>query len=346
MALDGLVIRVAAVAAVLAVAVGALAPVAAAQQVVNVYSGRQEVLIQPQLQAFTAATGIAVNFVSAGNDALIERMRAEGANSPADVLLTVDVGRLIRAKTAGLLRPIESEAITAAIPRQFRDGEGYWVGLGMRSRVFFYSPERVDPSQLSTYEDLADPRWSGRICIRSSSNVYNQSLLGALIARSGAEAAELWAAGVAANMARQPQGGDRDQIAAVAAGECDIAVANTYYFAGMRNGTPEEQAAAAKVRLFWPSQDGTGAHVNISGGGIAAYAPHPENALRLLEFLAGEEAQRIYAEVVYEYPVRPGVGISGALREFGAFKADDLNLDQVAAHQDEALRIFDRVGWR
>jgi iron(III) transport system substrate-binding protein len=336
-------IRVAAGAAAF---VAAFAATAAAQQVVNVYSGRQEVLIQPQLKAFTAATGIAVNFVSAGDDALIERMKAEGANSPADILLTVDVGRLIRAKTAGLLRPVESELLAASIPPQFHDGEGYWIGLGMRGRVFFYSPERVDLAELSTYEDLADPKWRGRICIRSSSNVYNQSLLGAMIAHNGPQVAESWAAGVAANMARPPQGGDRDQIAAVAAGECDIAVANTYYFAGMRNGTSEEQAAAAKVRLFWPSQDGAGAHVNISGGGVAANAPHPENALRLLEFLAGEEAQRIYAEVVYEYPVRPGVGISEALLEFGAFKADTLNLDQVAAHQDEALRIFDRIGWR
>lgn len=324
----------------------ALPAPAQAQGEVNVYSARQEVLIRPQLDGFTAATGITVKLVAGNDDALIERIRAEGANSPADVLLTVDVGRLVRAKDAGILQPAATETLAQSIPPQYRDGDGSWFGLAVRGRVLFYAPDRVDEAELDTYEGLADPRWRGRICIRSSGNVYNQSLLASLVAHIGAAAAEEWAAGVVANMARPPQGGDRDQISAVAAGECDVAVANTYYFAGMLNGTPEEQAAAGRVRLFWPNQDGRGAHVNISGGAVAAHAPNRDNAVRLLEYLAGPEAQRLYAEAVYEYPVRAGVPVAPILMEFGAFKADAIDLDQVAAQQSEALRIFDRVGWR
>ena len=321
-------------------------PAAQAAGEVNIYSARQEALIRPQLDAFSAATGIAVNLITTSADALLERMKAEGRNSPADLLLTTDAGRLIRATEADVLQPIRSGVLEAAIPARYRDPDGFWFGLGLRARVFFYAPGRVDPSELSTYEDLADPKWAGRICIRSSSNVYNQSLLAALIAHDGAAAAEQWAAGVVANMARDPQGGDRDQIKAVAAGQCDVAVANTYYYAGMRDGTEDEREAAAGVALFWPNQDGRGAHVNISGAGVARYAPNPDNAVALLEFLAGPEAQRIYAEVVYEFPVRAGVPPSPAVASFGAFEADPLDLHRLAAHQAEALRMFDRVGWR
>lgn len=333
-------------AAAAAMIVPAIASLAGAQQVVNVYSARQEVLIRPQLDAFTDATGIRVNLISGKDDALIERLRAEAANSPADVLLTVDVGRLVRAKDAGVLQAVASATLEGEIPAQYRDSQGYWIGLAVRSRVIYYAPDRVDAAELSTYEDLADARWRGRICIRSSGNVYNQSLLASLVAHLGAAEAEAWAAGVVGNMARTPQGGDRDQIAAVAAGECDIAVGNTYYFAGMLNGTAAEREAARKVRLFWPNQNGRGAHVNVSGGGVAANAPNRENAVRLLEYLVGEEAQRIYAESVYEYPVRAGVPVAPILFEFGAFKADAIDLEVVAAHQAEALRIFDRVEWR
>lgn len=336
--------RIAAVAAALLFA--ALPAGAQADGDVNVYSARQEVLIRPQLDAFTAATGITVNLVAGNDDALIERMRAEGANSPADVLLTVDVGRLVRAKEAGVLQPAATETLARSIPPQYRDRDGTWFGLAVRGRVIFYAPDRVDEAELDTYEGLADPRWRGRICIRSSGNVYNQSLLASMVAHAGAPAAEQWAAGVVANMARPPQGGDRDQISAVAAGECDVAVANTYYYAGMLNGTPEEREAAGRVRLFWPNQDGRGAHVNISGAAVAAHAPNRDNAVRLIEYLAGAEAQRIYAEAVYEYPVRAGVPVAPILMEFGAFRADAIALDEVAAHQSEALRIFDRVGWR
>ncbi|MBT4710025.1 MAG: Fe(3+) ABC transporter substrate-binding protein [Alphaproteobacteria bacterium] len=315
---------------------------------VNVYSARQEALIRPLLDAFTEATGISVNLITASADALLERMKAEGRNSPADVLLTTDAGRLIRATEADVLRPVTSDLLAAAIPEQYRDPDGYWFGLGVRARVFFYAPDRVDPTDLSTYENLAAAEWQGRVCIRSSTNVYNQSLLASLIAHDGAVGAENWAAGMVANMARDPQGGDRDQIKAVAAGQCDVAVANTYYYAGMKDGTAEEQQAAAQVALFWPNQGAgeRGTHVNISGAGVGQFAPNPENAVRLLEFLVSPDAQKIYAEVVYEFPVRSGVPASDAVASFGTFQADTLDLHRLAEFQSDALMMFDRVGWR
>jgi iron(III) transport system substrate-binding protein len=268
-------------------------------------------------------------------------------NSPADVLLTTDAGRLIRAQQADVLQPVSSAVLKAAIPSQYRDPEGHWFGLSIRARVMFYAPDRVQPDELSTYEDLASPKWRDRICIRSSSNVYNQSLLASLIAHNGAEAAEKWAGAVVGNMARKPQGGDRDQIKAVAAGQCDVAVANSYYYGGMlASSKASEHAPATRVKLFWPNQQGRGAHVNISGGGITKSAPHKANAIRFLEFLAGKEAQKLYAQVVYEYPVRADVKASGVVAGFGPFKADSLNLAQLADHNAEAVRIFDRAGWR
>jgi iron(III) transport system substrate-binding protein len=329
-----------------AASVGVMAGTALAQGEVNVYSARQEALIRPQLDAFTRATGIRVNLVTASEDAIIERMRAEGRNSPADVMLTVDVARLIRATDAGLFRSIKSEILEQAIPPQYRDKDGRWYGLGLRARVFYYNPAKVSPAELSTYEALAEAKWRGRVCIRSSSNTYNQSLLAALIAHKGAVAAEQWARSIFANMARPPTGGDRDQITGVASGECDIGVANTYYYVLMQNGTDAEKTAASKVKAFFPQQPGGGTHVNVSGGGVATNAPNPANAQRLLEFLAGAEAQKIYAEVVFEYPVRPGVAVAPELQALGALKPDALELSQLAAHQAETIRIFDRVGWK
>lgn len=333
--------------AAIAFAAGSLggAP-AIAQGEVNVYSARQEALIRPQLDAFTRTTGIRVNLVTASEDAIIERMRAEGRNSPADVMLTVDVARLIRATDAGLFRPIKSPVLEQAIPSQYRDGGGRWYGLGLRARVIYYNPDKVNPAELSTYEALADAKWRGRVCIRSSNNTYNQSLLASLIAHKGAAAAEQWARGIVANMARPPTGGDRDQITGVASGECDIGVANTYYYVLMQSGTDAEKAAAAKVKAFFPQQSGGGTHVNISGGGVATNAPNPDNAQKLLEFLASAEAQKIYAEVVFEYPVRPGVAAAPALLAIGPLNPDKLELSRLAAHQAETIRIFDRVGWK
>lgn len=331
----------------LALATALAGAMPAAAQEVNVYSYRKAHLIEPLLEAFTARTGIAVRLVTGKADALLERLKSEGINSPADVLLTVDAGRLIRAKAAGVLQPVRSEALERLVPARYRDPEGTWFGLSLRARVIFHSRERVRPGELSTYEDLADPKWRGRICIRSSGNVYNQSLLASMIEHNGAAKAEAWAKGVVANMARKPQGGDRDQIKAVAAGECDVAVANTYYYAGMLASTREDQrAAAAKVALFWPNQDGRGAHVNISGASVTRSAPNRDNAIALIEYLASDEAQLIYAEVVNEYPIRAGIGIAEVVASLGEFKADPVNLAVFAKHQGAAVRIFDRAGWR
>jgi len=323
------------------------APVFAADGMVNVYSYRKEALIKPQLDAFTAASGIRVNLVTGKADALLERLKSEGRNSPADILLTTDIGRMVRARDAGVLKSVKSAALTSSIPAKYRDPEGHWFGLSVRARIIFYAPDRVKSSELSTYEDLTQAKWKDRICIRSSSNVYNQSLLASMIKHNGALKAESWAKGMVANFARKPQGGDRDQIRAVAAGECDVAVANTYYYAAMGSGKKKsDRTAAAKVKPFWPNQAGRGAHVNISGGAVTASAKNTENAIKLLEFLASADAQRLYADVVNEYPVRAGVPVSDAVKAMGDFKADGIVLAEVAKHQADAIRMFDRVGWR
>jgi iron(III) transport system substrate-binding protein len=314
---------------------------------VNVYSGRQEILIRPLLDEFTAATGLRVNVVSAKADTLLERLRREGMNSPADVLLTVDAGRLIRAKEAGVLQAVHSAALTAAVPPQYRDPEGFWYGLSVRARPIMYARDRVDPGELSTYEDLASPTWKGRVCVRSSNNIYNQSMLAAMIVHLGAAQTEGWARGLVENFARPPQGGDRDQIRAVAAGECDVALANTYYLANLA-ASPKaaDRDAAAKVAIFWPNQDGRGTHVNISGAAVTASTRHKQDAIRLIEFLADDRAQRIYAETVQEYPVKPGIAASDIVAAWGTFKADNLALATLAKNNAEAVRIADRVGWR
>ena len=320
-------------------------PASAAE--VNVYSARQEVLVRPLFDAFEAATGIAVNVVSGKADALLQRLQREGANSPADLLLTTDAGRLIRARDLGLLAPVRSAVLEAAIPAQYRDPEGAWFGLSVRARPIIYAVDRVKPEELSTYQALAGEQWRGAICVRSSNNIYNQSMLAARIAHFGPGATEAWARGLVANFARKPQGGDRDQIRAVAAGECDVALVNTYYLAQLAaSRRAADREAAAKVAIFWPDQDGHGVHVNISGAGVTASARNGAEAIRLIEFLAGDEAQRIYAEVVYEYPVRPGVPAAAVVAAWGSFRADDLNLAVLGAHNAEAVRIADRAGWR
>lgn len=324
---------------------GSAADAFAAEEV-NIYTTRQEVLIRPLLDRFEQDTGIRANVVFT-KEGVVERMKSEGANSPADAILTADVGWLLVAKSEGLLRPIQSEVLNSSIPAQYRDPEGAWYGLAVRARPIMYAKDRVDPSELSTYEDLADPKWKGRICVRSSSNIYNQSMVSSMIAANGAEAVEEWAKGFVANFARDPAGGDRDQIKAAAAGECDVAIANTYYLAGMLSGDDAaEKEAAEKVAVFWPNQDGRGAHVNVSGGGVTASAKNVDNAVRLLEFLVSDEAQRIYAEAVNEYPVKPGIPASAAVAGFGEYKADPLDLAVIGEHNAEAVRIMDRAGWR
>ncbi|MGM0676628.1 Fe(3+) ABC transporter substrate-binding protein [Ectothiorhodospira marina] len=314
---------------------------------VNVYSARQEALIKPLMDEFTEETGIRVNIVSARADTLLQRLRSEGRNTPADVLITVDAGNLHNAKEAGVLRPVDSEVLKEAIPESLRDPEGYWYGLSMRARPIMYVTGEVDPEQLSTYEALADEQWQQRICIRSSSNVYNQSLVASMIIANGEEETEEWARGLVANMAQPPRGGDRDQIRAAVAGVCDIAIANTYYLGQMLNSDDDtERATAEAISVFWPNQEGRGAHVNVSGAGLITHTENVDNAVKLLEFMASDRAQQWYAEANQEYPVKPGVEWSDTLSELGDFKPDAVNLGQLGEYNAEAVRLMDRANWR
>ncbi len=323
------------------------------ENVVNVYSARHYESDAELYQGFTDATGIEVNVIEAEADELLERIRSEGENSPADVIITVDAGRLWRAEEAGLLEPIDSEVLTAAIPENLRHPEGLWFGLAKRARVIVFDKNEVDPSELSSYQDLADPRWQGRICIRSSGNVYNQSLLASIIASEGAEAAEAWAQGLVNNLARDPQGGDTDQIKAVAAGECDIAVVNHYYLARLladaASGNPQDPASAEvaeRIGLFFPNQEDRGAHVNITGAAVVASAPHRDNAVALLEYLVTTEAQANFADGSFEFPVVAGASPNEVVSGFGDFVQDSLNLAALGENNPEAVRIMDRVGWQ
>ena len=313
---------------------------------VNVYSSRGEPLIAPLLERFSEETGIAVNLVTADSKALMQRLHAEGRNSPADILLTVDAGNLTAAKTEGLFQPIKSKVLTSRIPANLRDPENNWFGLSQRARVIIYNPKNVDVSNLKSYEDLAKPEWADSICVRSSSNIYNQSLLASMIANSDVETAEAWAKAVRGNMARKPQGNDRAQILAAAAGECDLAIANTYYLGVMLNGDDAEQKAAAQaVELIYPNQDDRGTHVNVSGAGVTKFSPNRRNAIKLLEFLSSDEAQNWYAEVNSEFPTVPGVALSETVASWGEFKADTLNVTKLGEFNAEAVRAFDRAGW-
>jgi iron(III) transport system substrate-binding protein len=325
----------------------ALAPIAQAAEEVNLYSARQEALIKPLLDQFSAATGIQVNLVTGNADALLTRLQQEGRNTPADVFVTTDAGRLWRAHQAGVLQPIQSEVLDAAIPAAYREHSGHWFGLTLRARPILYAVDKVKPEQLSTYEALTDSQWKKRICMRSSDNIYNQSHLAAMIAVKGVAETEAWARGLVANFARPPQGGDRDQIKSVAAGQCDIALVNTYYYATMlTEGDEGERAAAARTAIFWPNQDDRGVHVNISGAAVTAAAKNRANAVRLLEYMVSDEAQSWYAQVNHEYPIKVGVAPSETLKSWGEFKADSLNLDLLGEHNPEAVRIADRAGWK
>ncbi len=311
---------------------------------VNVYSARKEQLIKPLLDRFTEATGIQVNLLSAEAGALLVRLRNEQRNTPADLLVTVDAGNLQRAVEAGVLQPVSSEYLQQVVPAHLRHPDGLWYGLSMRARVIFRSRERVADNAINSYADLADAQWHGRLCIRSSDNIYNQSLVAAQIAHQGVAASESWARGLVANFARSPQGGDTDQLLAVAAGECDLALANTYYYARML-ADPAQHATASKLVVVWPDQDSAGAHVNISGAAITKYAPHPQAAIQLLEFMLNESSQQWYAQVNNEYPVRSDVAASEILKGLGEFKADELNLSKLGENNAAAVMLMDRVGW-
>lgn len=324
-----------------------LAALAVAQGEVNVYTARHYDADNVLYEQFTAQTGITVNVVEGKASELIERMQAEGENSPADLFITVDAGRLWKAEQEDIFQPAASHYLLEHVPSNLRHSDNHWYALTRRARAIFYNRDVVDPAQLSSYAHLADPMWEGSICIRSSSNIYNQSLLASIIANQGLDAARAWAQGMVDNMARRPQGGDTDQIRAVAAGECDIAVANSYYYG--RLSTSDEAAnreVVEKVGIFFPNQESTGTHVNISGAGIVKNAPNAVNALRLLEFLLEPASQEVFAATNHEYPVIEGVAISETLANWGEFEADDLDMNVLGENNPQAVRIFDEVGWR
>jgi len=313
---------------------------------VNVYSARHYDTDLTLYDAFTEQTGIEVNLIEGDSDALIERIQAEGANSPADVLITVDAGRLWRADQAGLFQPVDSDVLEERIPEHLRHPEGHWFGLSKRARVIIYNEAAGRPEGLETYEDLADPAYRGMVCTRSSSNIYSQSLLASIIAAHGEEGATEWAEGLVANFARDPQGNDTAQIRAVAAGECRVAIVNTYYVGRLlASDDPADAAVGESVGIVFPNQDGRGTHVNISGGGVLTHAPNPDSAVAFLEFMVSDEAQRLFAEGNNEYPVVPTVEISGPIADFGSFQEDRVNAAVLGENNPTAVRIADRVGW-
>ena len=318
----------------------------AQQQVLNLYSSRHYQTDEALYANFEKATGIKVNRIDGPEDPLIERMKSEGDKSPADLLVTVDMGRLLKAQQLGLFQPISSKLLEEKIPAELRAPDGSWFGFSVRARPIYYAKSRVDKSQLPDYESLADPKWKGKICVRSGSHPYNLSLMSSIIAANGAAKAEEWAKGVVANMARPPKGGDTDQIAGVASGECDIALGNTYYFVRiLKSEKPADQAIAEKVGVIFPNQGNRGAHINISGAGVAKYAPNKANAIKFLEYLASPEAQEYFANGNNEYPI-VGKPDNLPLGSLGTFKRDPLPMDAVGKNYAAAARIFDRVGWK
>ena len=313
---------------------------------VNIYSARKEALIKPILDRFTTETGIKVNLITGKADTFIKRIEVEGKNTPADILLTVDAARLVRAKDKELFQSIDSKILSSVIPAHLRDIDNHWFGLSLRSRVIVYNPDKVSSNDIIGYIDLANDKWKGRICVRSSSNIYNQSLVASLIAHHGIMETERWASKLVTNFARTPKGGDRDQIKAVVAGVCDLAIVNNYYLAGMLDSNKDEEVAAAeKVKLFWPDQDTYGAHFNVSGAGILKYAKNKDEAIKLLEYLVTIEAQQWYSDVNYEYPVILDVKISSILKKWGAFSMDTLALNLLGRYNSDAVKLMDRVGW-
>ncbi|MEM7024534.1 MAG: Fe(3+) ABC transporter substrate-binding protein [Pseudomonadota bacterium] len=330
-----------------AVAITLAVPTAAAADEVNLYSSRHYDTDQALYDNFTAATGVEVNLIEGNADELIERIKAEGQNSPADLLITVDAGRLYRAQEAGVLAPIESEVLVERIPENLREPDNQWFGLSQRVRGIVYAKDRADPAMLVTYEDLAGPDWKGRVCIRSSTNIYNQSLIGSMIESDGVESTENWANGIVANMARDPQGGDTDQIKAVAAGECDVAVVNHYYLVRlMKSDSPEDQAVAEAVDIVFPNQDGRGTHANISGAALVATAPNHDNAIAFLEYLTTDEAQAYFAMGNNEFPVVEGAKMEPILVEWGDIKTDAINASTYGKNNAEAVKLMDRAGWQ
>ncbi|QFU18071.1 extracellular solute-binding protein [Microvirga thermotolerans] len=317
---------------------------ASAQGVVNVYTNREPGLYSATLDEFTKATGIKVNAIFS-EQGLAERIKAEGENSPADVLITVDIGRIQEAVDLGITQPVKSEVLNGAIPAQLRDPEGRWYALSMRARAIYASKDRVKDKAIN-YEDLADPKWKGKICTRSFQHQYNIALTAAMIVKHGEAATEEWLKGVKANLAKKPSGGDRDVAKDILAGVCDIGLGNTYYVGLMTNGTNADQKKWAEaINVILPTFKGGGTHVNVSGIAMMKNAPNRENALKLMEFMTSPEAQRVFADVNYEYPVRPGIEINPLVKSFGPLQAEEMSLAEVAKNRAKASALVDKVGF-
>ena len=333
---------IAIVTSALSVAVAAQAATAAE---INIYSHRQQFLLQPFLDAFTAETGINTKVVYASKG-LAQRLQAEGEASPADVILTVDIARLSEYADLDLLAPVDSAVLAANIPANLRAGDNRWFAFSTRVRLIAVSKDRVAEGAITSIEDLADPKWQGTVCSRKGSHVYNRSLLASVIAANGADAAEAWAEELVANLARRPQGNDRAQAKAIFEGQCDIAIMNHYYYGKMLFSDKEEQRDWANaIQLVFTNQDDRGTHVNISGGGLAKHSPNRDHAVRFLEFLTSPTAQQLYGEVNFEYPVNPAVSPGGVLASWGDFKRDDLAIEKLAELAPQAQMIIDRTGW-
>jgi iron(III) transport system substrate-binding protein len=328
-----------------AAALALLAPATAHAQSneVNVYTYRESQLIQPILDAFSKDTGIKTNVISASSG-LEQRISAEGANSPADVLLTVDIGRLQEAVDLGITQPVKSAALEKAVPPQYRDPNGHWHGVSLRARVVYASKERVKQDSI-TYEELADPKWKGKICIRSGQQIYNNALFAAYVAKHGQAKAEEWLRGLKANLAQKPSGGDRETARDVAAGKCDIGIGNTYYWALMNDKEADKKAWADATRVILPTFQGGGTHVNLSGVVLTKHAPHKDNAIKLMEWLVSEKAQHMYADVNYEYPVLAGVAINPTIAGYGTLKPDPMPISKIAENKKVAATIVDKVGF-
>ena len=313
---------------------------------INVYTHRHYDSDKILFKKFTDMYGIEVNVIKGSADQLIQRLQSEGKNSPADILLTVDAGRLVRAKNMGLLEKVSSKTLTKNVPEKMRDSENHWFGLSVRARVIAYAKDRVKESQLSTYEDLADPKWKGKIVVRSSNNIYNQSLMASLINENGADNALKWAKSVRKNMARNPRGNDRDQARAVASGVADLAIINTYYLGLLANSSDKaDRDVAEKLTIFFPNQNGRGTHINVSGAAVTKSSKNKEEAIKFLEFLTDKENQKIFSEANYEYPLDYNNSKSKIHLKWGRFKADNIDLSILGENNSEAVKIFDLAGW-
>jgi len=316
-------------------------------QVLTLYSSRHYDSDNAIYTSFTEKTGIKINLVEADAGKLIERLKAEGSKSPADVVITVDAGNLYRMQTEGLLQPVRSKILETSIPANLREPKGNWFGLTKRARVIFYNKEKVNPDQITNYEDLANPKWRGKVAVRTSSNIYNQSLLSSMIASVGAPKTEAWVKGIASNFARQPEGNDTAQIMAVASGKADLAIANTYYYVRLaKSNKPEDQEVVKRVGVIFPNQANRGTHVNISGAGVAKNAPNRAAAIAFIEHLASRQSQEVFAKSNNEYPVLKGVALDPVLGSLGQFKEDEINAVELGRYASESVRISDRGGWR